>query len=70
MSDFNEAPKKNKRAVIWWGNSTYGSIDKVDGEQPYYTYQGIGSLTGQNASLSVTHNTLQVTYNGESVIHT
>jgi len=71
MSDFNEAPRKGKRrAVIWWGNSTYGSIDKVDGNQPYYTYQGIGSLTGQNVSLNVTHNNIQVTYNGESVIHT
>ena len=71
MSDFNEAPRKGKRrAVIWWGNSTYGSIDKVDGKQPYYTYQGIGPLTGQSTSLNVTHNNIQVTYNGESVIHT
>ena len=73
MSDFNEAPRKGKRrAVIWWGNSTYGSIDKVDGKQPYYTYQGIGSLTGQNLTNKdiVTHEGIWVTSENENVTHT
>jgi hypothetical protein len=45
--EFYDAPTRaNKKAVIWWSNSTYGSVNDVNGKQPYYTYQGIGSLTG------------------------
>ena len=40
--------KNKKRAVVNWSTSTYGKIDDCD--QPYYTYQGIGSLTGQSTS--------------------
>lgn len=41
--DFFDAPvSSGKKAVLWWGNSTYGKLANVDGTQPYYTYQGIG----------------------------
>ncbi len=50
MGDFNEAPKgvNTKKAVVNWSTSTYGKIEDCD--QPYYTYQGIGSLTGNSTS--------------------
>jgi len=71
MSDFNEMPRylMNRKSVLSH-TGKYVPPNEVDGEQPYYYAQGIGSLTGQNASLNVTHNTLQVTFNGESVTHT
>jgi len=54
---FNTPPKviNKKRAVINWSTSTYGNIEDCD--QPYYTYQGIGSLSGNSTS----------TVNGEEV---
>lgn len=68
MSEFNDAPKG--KGVLWIGQDTYGNVMDFDGTQPYYTYQGIGSLTGGSTRTNVTHNGIQVSYNGVSVLHT
>jgi|AntAceMinimDraft_18_1070375.scaffolds.fasta_scaffold113146_3 hypothetical protein len=48
---FTDPPNRSKKkAVLNWSNSTYSPMGFVDGEQPYYTYQGIGSLKGQSTS--------------------
>ena len=44
--EFFDAPISSNRAVLNWSKSTYSTVVDVDGKQPYYTYQGIGSLTG------------------------
>ena len=68
--DFFDAPVRGgKKAFLNVGNSTYSTLVEVDGKQPYYTYQGIGSLTGGGTQSTVTHNGLIVIHNGENVIH-
>jgi uncharacterized protein len=44
--EFFDPPRTGKKAVLNWSKSTYSTLVEIDGEQPYYTYQGIGSLTG------------------------
>lgn len=69
MSKFNDPPKgaSRRRAVLNWQGETYSPLDEVDGEQPYYTYQGIGNITGRKI-LNVVHNGQNVVHNGRNVI--
>jgi len=73
MSDFNEMPRylMNRKSVLSH-TGKYVPPDKVDGEQPYYYAQGIGSLTGQNLTNKdiVTHEGIWVTSENENVTHT
>ena len=74
MSNFDDAPNNiNKhKAVLNKDGETYSPLDEVDGKQPYYSYQGVGSLTGGNTyivSVPVTHLGINVTFNNEFVIH-
>lgn len=71
MSDpFYDPPKgtSRRKAVLAWNDGTYRPLDEVAGEQPYYTYQGIGNITGR-AFLNVVHLGDQVTHNGQKVIY-
>jgi hypothetical protein len=70
MSDFNEAPKgvSKKKGVLNWSKSTYENVSKFDGEQPYYTYQGIGRITATGEN--VVMNGIGVVFNNVQVIHT
>jgi len=47
-SEFFQAPVNagQKRAVLDKKNDTYSPVKDVNGTQAYYSYQGIGSLTG------------------------
>lgn len=67
---FYKAPSSKRKGVLYWGKDTYGNIIDIDGKQPYYTYQGIGSLTGGAHRLEVTHNNIPVQYNLIQVTHT
>ncbi len=44
--EFYDAPTGKNKGVLNWSKSTYSTVVNFDGTQPYYTYQGIGSLTG------------------------
>ena len=44
--NFYDAPRGKNKGVLYWGKSTYTTLVSFDGTQPYYTYQGVGSLTG------------------------
>lgn len=71
MSDsFNDAPDNinQKKAVINWNEDTYSPVADVDGKQPYYTYQGIGNITGTPSTLtSVVHFGVSVRHKGTQV---
>lgn len=71
MSEFEKPPTSvnKRRGVLDKENETYSNINDIEEEQPYYWYQGVGSLTGGSVNANVTHRGIQVTYNGESVIH-
>ncbi len=60
----------NKSRGILSG-STYKSYDKAQGTEPYYTYQGIGNITGtKDIEVYVTFKDEPVDYDGYNVTFT
>ena len=64
----NEAPSSAKPyGVLNKKQSKYGPLDDVDGEQPYYWYQGVGNITG-TAQTNVIHQGVNVVYMNVQVV--
>ena len=64
----NEAPSSAKSyGVLNKHQSKYGALSDVDGEQPYYWYQGVGNITG-TAQTNVIHQGVNVVYNNVQVV--